>query len=266
MLPLYEENRESVVFFDKKSEHISPHIHKAMEIVYVTKGMLELGIGENLYHMEVGDFAMVFPDVIHHYQVFSPGRNEAYYILALPTLIEKYAAILQKCIPVNPVMKAGKVHKDIVYAIESIKELEDMNKAITQAFINIIVARCLEFYELTEREEAGNDIVTQTVSYISQNFKESITLPGVAKTLGVSKYALSRVFSGVFHTNFNQYLNNTRLDYAVALLEYTQESITEVCMNSGFESQRTFNRVFREQYKLSPREYRNRMKMGNDSV
>jgi len=28
-------------------------------------------------------------------------------------------------------------------------------------------------------------------------------------------------------------------------------------MDAGFESQRTFNRVFRERYKMTPREYRN---------
>ena len=65
MLPLYEENKESIVFLEKKSEHISPHLHKGMEMVYVTKGTLELGIRDNLYHMEKGDFALVFPDVIH---------------------------------------------------------------------------------------------------------------------------------------------------------------------------------------------------------
>ena len=34
------------------------------------------------------------------------------------------------------------------------------------------------------------------------------------------------------------------------------EAITDVYMNAGFESQRTFNRVFLEEYRLSPRDYR----------
>lgn len=266
MLPLYEENKESIVFLEKKSEHISPHLHKGMELVYVTKGTLELGIGDNLYHMDTGDFAMIFPDVIHHYQVFTPGKNEAYYILILPALTEKYVSLLQKTIPIEPVIAADKLHEDIPYALKRLKEAGDTNRTIAQAFINLIVGRGLESYELVEREEDEKDIVTQIVSYISQNFKESITLPSMAKELGVSKFVLSRVFSGVFHTNFNRYLNEIRLDYAVALLEYTQQTITEICMNSGFESQRTFNRVFKERYKRSPREYRDRCKKGNDSV
>ncbi len=35
-------------------------------------------------------------------------------------------------------------------------------------------------------------------------------------------------------------------------LENTSDSITNICLDSGFESQRTFNRVFKERYKISP--------------
>lgn len=56
--------------------------------------------------------------------------------------------------------------------------------------------------------------------------------------------------------------NCTGVDYdpilcaACSLLEYTDRSITEICMDSGFESQRTFNRAFQERYRMQPREYR----------
>lgn len=50
-------------------------------MVFVTHGSLELGVGYELYHMEAGDFAIVFPNLIHHYQVFKKGRNEAFYII-----------------------------------------------------------------------------------------------------------------------------------------------------------------------------------------
>ena len=79
----------------------------------------------------------------------------------------------------------------------------------------------------------------------------------MATDLGFSPYTLSRVFSGTFHKNFNQYLNEVRLEYACSLLLYTDQTITDVFMNAGFESQRTFNRVFSEKFHMSPREYRN---------
>ena len=41
------------------------------------------------------------------------------------------------------------------------------------------------------------------------------------------------------------------------MLEYTDLSITDICLESGFQSQRTFNRAFQERYKMKPREYKN---------
>ena len=40
-------------------------------------------------------------------------------------------------------------------------------------------------------------------------------------------------------------------------MECTDNSITDICLDAGFESQRTFNRVSRERYKVMSREYQN---------
>lgn len=40
-------------------------------------------------------------------------------------------------------------------------------------------------------------------------------------------------------------------------MECTDKSITDICLDAGFKSQRTFNRVSRERYKVMSREYQN---------
>ena len=40
-------------------------------------------------------------------------------------------------------------------------------------------------------------------------------------------------------------------------MECTDKSITDICLDAGFESQRTFNRVSRERYKVTSMKYRN---------
>ena len=103
------------------------------------------------------------------------------------------------------------------------------------------------------------DMKEEIVSYISVNFRKSFLLEDMAKDLGVSKYVLSSVFSKTFHRNFNQYLNDARLGYAKQRLENTNDPITTICLDSGYESQRTFNRVFKEKYMVSPSEYRKKL-------
>ncbi len=258
MYALYETLKNDFEIHHRKSTHMPPHIHNSMECILITEGTLELGIAQNLFHMEKGDFAIVFPDMIHHYQVFDTGKCTAIHMLATPVLAGSFLnAVLQSC-PDDPVIPKDRVHPDIAYILKSlVKEEGQTSDVLQQAFVQIILARALPQYKLVDkRSTESKDIIDRTVEYIARHFTEDISLTSMAEDLYVSQYTLSRVFSGTFHTNFNKYLNNTRLQYAVYLLKYTNESITDAYMDAGFESQRTFNRAFQETYRMSPREYR----------
>ncbi|MCR4588093.1 MAG: AraC family transcriptional regulator [Lachnospiraceae bacterium] len=265
MQPLYEEKEEGMEVYEKPSEHVSPHLHKSMEFVYVTGGTLEIGIGQELFHMEEGDLAIVFPEMIHHYQVFGGEECTAVYILASPSLCERFSNITRQKCPADPVIPKERVHREIPYAVRHLallykEEKDPLQEALISAYIQIILARSIPEYELIDKGAVDStDLIYRTVSYISSHFTEKVTLTDMARELYVSPFALSRVFSATFHTNFNGYLNQTRLEYACSLLRYTDQSITEACENAGFESQRTFNRVFHEKMHMSPREWRKQL-------
>lgn len=261
MLPIYEKHQKTLKIFHRKSRHVSPHLHDSIECVYITSGTLELGIGQEFYHMEKGDFAIIFPELIHHYQVFDSGKCTATHIMISSSLGGSYINTLQQYCPQNPVIKAENLHNDVLYALKSLSKhcFCAEQHTLYLAYTQIILARCLPLFQLVEKETVGsNDIIYRTVSYISQHFRETVTLTKMASDLGYSPYVLSRVFSNTFHRNFNQYLNDVRNEYACTLLIYTNMSITEIYENAGFESQRTFNRVFKDSYRMSPREYRNK--------
>lgn len=77
MLLVYENKDKGISAEWKKTVHMPPHLHEAIEVVYVTNGNIALGVGMELYNMDEGDFAIVFPNVIHHYQVFDEKENKA---------------------------------------------------------------------------------------------------------------------------------------------------------------------------------------------
>ena len=109
---------------NRKAKHIEPHLHNALEIVCVTSGTLELGVGQELYHMEKGDIGFVFPNVIHHYQVLTPGVNTVTYLIASPFTIAKFADIMQSMAPEYPIIKAEKVEPEVYRVINAILETE----------------------------------------------------------------------------------------------------------------------------------------------
>lgn len=62
MFPVYEEKKKNLHIHLRTLAHASPHLHNSIEFIYITEGTLELGMGQELYHMEEGDLAVIFPD------------------------------------------------------------------------------------------------------------------------------------------------------------------------------------------------------------
>lgn len=170
--------------------------------------------------MDQGDIGFIFPNIIHHYQVFSCQHNQAIYLNASPFLVDRFTDILENKAPKPPVIKAFSIEPDVYHAFNSILGAQKDDITLVQAYLQIILARCIPKFQLVEKGSVGStDLIYRTVSYVSGNFKHSITLESMARNLGVSKYVLSRIFSKTFHKNFNQYLNDARLGYACQRLK-----------------------------------------------
>ena len=93
----FKETKEEVYAAQRVSKHVSPHLHNALEIVCVTEGTLEMGVGQELYHMEKGDIGFVFSDIIHHFQKKRAGRIISWFRL----LLQEYLKIKYKDMLLN---------------------------------------------------------------------------------------------------------------------------------------------------------------------
>ena len=258
----YKKPKQSVKIWEQIPKHMEPHLHSDLELVYVTEGKLELGIGTELFHMEKGDLGFIFPDVIHHYQVFGTGSRKVCYIQILPSLMDVFFDKLQKSAPENPVIKKEELSSALGNTMELLTHTPEENKKVIEAYLQMILAKCLPRLSLVDKQQiASANLEYQVVSYISAHFREPISLEKTAADLGVSKYVLSRLFSKVFHRNFSRYLNDTRINYAVFCLESTNDRILDLCMESGFDSLRTFHRAFQERFQMTPSEYRKRFRI-----
>lgn len=308
MIPIYEETSDHIQIIEQPSNHIPPHLHKSIEMIYVTAGSFIVGTGVDLFEMKEGDLAIIFPNLIHHYQVFQAGDNRHIALLASPSYFGVYEETLQTYRPQNPVIPGAKLHPDVTYAFQRLMELDSPRhkyvqqpdfsdqsnaaetfadfarknpkasshkhskaassgkskldamslSALNHAYVQIIFARTIPLLPLISRTDLKDqDIVYQVVAYVSAHYHENITLTKMAADLGISPFALSRVFSGVFHQNFNRYVNDVRLEHVAALLTESTDPITDICLDCGFQSQATFNRVFQTKYHMTPRQYRN---------
>ncbi len=96
----------------------------------------------------------------------------------------------------------------------------------------------------------------QILRFIDERYMTNLTLEKVADEFNVSTSHLSKLVKKTSGMSFLQYLSNKRMLRAEYLLKNSDKNITEIAFDCGFDSIRTFNRIFRNVNNLSPSEYR----------
>jgi signal transduction histidine kinase/DNA-binding LacI/PurR family transcriptional regulator/AraC-like DNA-binding protein len=99
-------------------------------------------------------------------------------------------------------------------------------------------------------------LVKQALACIQQNYTRALSLTELAWTVGVSKSYLSRIFKLETGISLWDYLNRFRVLKAKELLLQTDDSITDIAADVGYDDAGYFGRIFREIVDCSPRTYR----------
>jgi AraC family transcriptional regulator len=92
--------------------------------------------------------------------------------------------------------------------------------------------------------------------YMDSFSGDEIHLEEVAREARLSPYHFHRLFREVFHQTPNQYLQRKRLARAQRLLQGSEQSVTDISLEVGFESATSFANLFRRNFGCSPREFR----------
>ena len=98
-------------------------------------------------------------------------------------------------------------------------------------------------------------------SFVKEEFKRPISLEEIAHKVSMTVPAFCRYFKKVTGKTFTQFVNEYRLAHAAKLLHEKQVSITEVCLDSGFNNFSHFNKQFKKFTGKAPSVYRNELKM-----
>lgn len=254
------ENRNDNLFVHKSEALNFPlHLHQQLEIFYVTKGKTKVAVRKEEKVLSSGDIAVIFPNHIHSYSA-QTSDNSAVLIICDLSYTGIYRDILVKNHPANPFVERGFLHKSTEFIVSQIisEKEEDENSAVYGPLIQLLLARLFPELRLHKnRSEDHEEISYKIAQYVNGNFQDNINLSMLAKELGISKYRLSHIFSEKIGESFTSYLSGIRCSFAAGQLKESDKTVTEIAEEAGFSSQRTFFRSFKENYNLTPKEYRN---------
>ena len=250
------------------------HWHNEIELVLVLNGNLLMGINAESKVLNIGDIAVSNSGDVHYFESMS-DETKILIIVFKPTVLDGLLSLLNFTLATPFITKSDLHRLNIPDAI--FEKLRGLMIAVLQEMTNrtlhyefVVKGHLVEFFGLLlryvpyETDDSKNSIighkskelVQSAIFYIEENYSENISLLSLANHLGISKYYLSRLFNRLTGQAFRTYLNNIRLDKAQKLLYSTDKSIIDIAFECGFNSLRTFNRVYKENKGVVPSDYR----------
>lgn len=98
--------------------------------------------------------------------------------------------------------------------------------------------------------------IHEALTYIEHNFQNEITIEDIAGVCGLNRTYFGKIFKEALGKTPQEFLLNYRMLKAAELLKLTSLSIGDVGLAVGYANQMHFSRAFKNNYGISPREWR----------
>src|SRR6266852_4329740 len=106
--------------------------------------------------------------------------------------------------------------------------------------------------------EDSNRRLLRARDTMDRTYSQPLDVPTLARIAHVSEAHFIRTFRATFGETPHRYLQRRRVERAMFLLRATDRSVTDICLDVGFNSLGTFSRIFRDIVGESPTDYRQR--------
>lgn len=246
------------------------HSHNYFEIFYVKKGNTRFFVDDRLFDLRTGDFIIVPPNLVHYNRYITQTTRVNIYFrdedlhrgvdYVLSGLREKY---LEKA----AMYHTPSSHRDLLDNVIDMMLHEDhVNDENTEVMMQLLFQQLMVLASRyctantgysREMTGEGDISIQEAARFISENYNLPITLNFLAEKSGLSPAYFSKRFHLITGMGMKEYLTYVRLKHAEAELVSTSHSIKEIAENTGFSDSNYFKDVFKKEYGMSPRTYRN---------
>lgn len=229
------------------------HFHSQIELYFVDGGEMEMLVNNHRRTLSAGELSVALSYDAHAYK--TPKESSSSVFIIPSFMCEEFINEIRHKRVTNPFITDTLVTGRIKECIREINK-GNLNHITLKGYIYLILGLVTENISFEEAEEAvDTKLSSRILFYINENFRENITLASIASHLGFSASYISRYFKSCFNIGINQYITIIRLKNALMLMHEEKHSLTYCALESGFNSMRTFYRVFAEEFGCSPKEY-----------
>lgn len=263
--------------FDDITQNKTPtwHFHPELELVFVSNGSGRRHIGHHLSYFKDGDLLLIGSNLPHF------GFTDRLTGNASETIVQMKPDFLGDSFFQIPEMNS--VHKlfekaklGIAFHGQTKDELgSKLNNLAKMDAYDRLVSLLNILHDLSESREytllngegvalevspQDNSRMNTIFDHVRKHFQQPIPLEEVADLAHMTVPSFCRFFKKKSGKNFTRFVNEYRLVHASKLLSEETTSISEICLECGFNNFSHFNKAFKNFTGKSPSAYRSEVK------
>ena len=244
-----------------------PHTQDYYELIFFLGGTRDIIIGEKEFLLNSGDVLAINPNVPHCGKSHSCVMDRYYLHFgkkAFDIFGEKknfFLNIFEEQKQEPRILKYSQsVVKKIFQLLNQIDftlRFEEKESRDFEAYSYIIqLLTVLNRHRKAENPKEQNHILMlKILAYIENNYNSQCIWNEIYTTFGISKTGVWRIFKQYLSVTPSEHLRDVKLKNAKIMLE-AGSSVTEACLESGFNDCSHFIKLFFEKYKITPLQYR----------
>jgi len=242
------------------------HWHDFYEIFLIADGSIYHHINENRVLLEAGALVFIRPHDVHYYQ---PNADQNCELINLAYLRHTFddlcgflglddKELLASRLPPTVTLTANEVVQlkiDLKQWAYTMYQDHNHSRIALRALLASIIVN----FFIVRVEKFPNDAPWWLIDMCQRMQQKAYFVEGREALMRLANRTpeyVGRMFKTYLDMTPSQFINDLRLDYAGDLLLHTDDTITEICFEVGFENLSHFYRLFKIRWQCSPQQFR----------
>ena len=248
--------------------YIPMHWHRAVEIIYMQEGSLDVTVESESFTIQKEDCIVINGNVLHSTKCTSPNTA---ILLQIPLdFMEKYIPDLGQLIFLFDFRIKDQRQQTKQAMLKTILEqLQIINDVRPDGYLlrfnSLIFELLFQLYHNfavkilqnnTSQEKKDMDRLEPVLNYISEHYREPISLNEIAEVACLQTGYFCRFFRKKMGITFLEYQNEYRLSFIYRDLITTRDPVHVILERHGFTNYKLFRRMFLEHFGNTPTQIR----------
>lgn len=253
------------------------HVHNEYEIIYVEESCGERFVADSMETFQPNDLTLIGSGIPHYMKsiLYDNEKNKKTRVKGIIIQFEKtfMAHAINNYTDLSHIKNLLEESRRGIHfpypqnqeIIRCITQLPESNG--TMRIINLLHLLDL-MAKFPSKRSLGSPLFCQSLSltmearmkkilsYLMNHYKEDIDLNEISSLVAMNSSSFCRYFKEKSGKTFTEYVLDLRIGYACKLLVENEMDISQICIESGFNTITHFNRIFKRNTGTTPTEYR----------